>query len=80
MKQLDLWPDAEPPTAGPVCAFWQSWGKVSGYTGPHHCPQCAAAVEESCRAFDAAVAQGEYNERGYTPNEWRAHMKRKERA
>jgi hypothetical protein len=41
------------------------------YDGPHHCPACAAEVERSCDAFDAAVAAGKYNRRGYTLAEWK---------
>jgi hypothetical protein len=53
-----------------LCAFGED-GEF--WTGPHHCALCAAAVEAACRAFDAAVARGEYNARGYTPQEWKRH-------
>lgn len=58
---------------GPPCAFGETG---ADWPGPHHCRQCAVAVEEACRQFAEAVARGDYNERGYTPGEWKAKLKR----
>ena len=40
------------------------------------CPGCQASLEEGCRAFDEAVARGEYDENGYTPAEAKAARRR----
>ena len=59
--------DAVPIDPTLVCAFGEPW------MGPH--PLCRAESDRNCLAFDAAVARGEFNERGYTPREWAARLK-----
>lgn len=59
---------AERPVRG-LCSFGETG---EGWDGPHHCAKCNEWMEEGCREFDAAVARGEYNRRGYTRREWKA--------
>ena len=63
MTQLALDFAAEP---GLTCAFgtpWPCWGE-------HDCPGCAAEGERLDAEFEATVAAGEFNQRGYTRAEW----------
>ncbi len=55
-----------------LCAYGQPMARYTGYAGPHHCVDCATAVDEACAAFAAAVDRREYDEQGYTPAERRA--------
>lgn len=62
MTQLALDFAAEP---GLTCAFgtpWPCW--------EHDCPGCAAEGDRLDAEFDAAVAAGQFNRRGYTLREW----------
>lgn len=63
-----------PPAQVLVPCFYGQTGE--GWTGPHHCEACAAAVERACQAFDEAVARGIYDANGYTPSEAKAARKR----
>lgn len=54
--------------SGLTCAFGEPW------EGAH--PLCEQEVERACQRFNEAVARGECNERGYTPREWAAKVKR----
>jgi hypothetical protein len=60
----------------PPCAFNQPtlYGSVyaPGWDGPHHCFWCFVEVERACRAFDADVIAGKYDQQGYTPAERRS--------
>lgn len=60
MTQLALDFAAEP---GLTCAFGTPWPHTS-------CPGCAAESERLHAEFEAAVAAGVYNRRGYTRREW----------
>ena len=51
-----------------VCANGEPW------MGPH--PLCEAEAERTCQRFDDAVARGEFDAQGYTPNERIAQRKR----
>lgn len=53
---------------GLACAFGEPW------LGPH--PLCDAETDRACRAFDADVAAGKYDEQGYTPLERAAQQRR----
>jgi hypothetical protein len=68
--QLGLF-DAPAIESSLTCAFSEPW------MGEH--PLCEAEVERACAAFDAAVARGEYDAHGYTPNERKAQEKRRAR-
>jgi hypothetical protein len=56
--------DKETSGAPLTCAFGEPW------IGPH--PLCQAQLTRDCAAFAAAVTRGEYDARGYTPNERKA--------
>lgn len=73
MIQLGLFA-IDPPT-GLTCAFGQPW--PGDHVTPSGCPSCQAEIERLCAEFKAAVARGEYDEQGYTPNERKAQAKRK---
>lgn len=44
-----------------TCAFGEPW------MGPH--PLCEAEVDRACTRFAEAVARGDYDAEGYTPQE-----------
>lgn len=56
-----------------ICTFGNEAGTDGG---PHHCEACAAEVERSCAAFDAAVLAGTYDQDGFTPAERRAQQRK----
>lgn len=53
-----------------TCSNGEPW------MGPH--PICEAETARHCAEFDAAVARGEYDAEGYTPNERKAQAKRQQ--
>jgi hypothetical protein len=53
-----------------MCANREPW------MGRH--PLCDAMADQMVAAFHAAVARGEFNAQGYTPNEWKAKMRQQE--
>lgn len=68
MIQLGLFDAPEPVDTGLTCAFGEPW------MGEH--PLCDAETARACERFAEAVARGEFDADGYTPNERRAQAKR----
>ncbi len=56
-------------SAALTCAFSEPW------MGPH--PLCEAETDRACQQFAEAVARGEFDAQGYTPNERKAQAKRR---
>ena len=73
MHQRELFSASATRPIGPPCAFGDTG---DGWTGRHHCAQCAAAVDAAIAFMEAARAAGTYDEDGYTPAERRALHRR----
>jgi hypothetical protein len=58
-----------------TCFFGEPWGYGPDRTWLSH-PRCDEETARACRAFDAAVARGEFDADGYTPKERRAQKRR----
>lgn len=76
MQQIAFAFDPQPipvPYTGLTCAFGSPWGAHG--CGP--CEKCHAETARGCAEFAAAVARGEFDSEGYTPNERKAQQKKR---